>query len=138
MIEAGRHMPLPLPRPRGLEIAVNYQSKRNVAAVNYDDHRRVPINSVRPAVSVRLQQERASHPTSQVASIRHDTNIVELREVAGNSHAVDRKVVPKKAEAPRGERAMPEYRVPQTTELKKTERLRAARLAREVDKQHQK
>ena len=71
--------------------------------------------------------------------IRHDTNIAELRqEVAENGHTLGRKVVPKRTGAPRGERAMPEYRAQQTPELKKTERLRAARLAREVDKRHQK
>ena len=48
MIEAGRHMPLPLPRPRGLEVAVNNHSKRNVVTVNYDEHRPAATSSVRP------------------------------------------------------------------------------------------
>ena len=139
MIEAGRHMPLPLPRPRGLAVAVNNHSKRSVVTVNYDEHRPAATSSVRSAVPARLQQERASHPTSQVMPIRHDTNIAELRqEVAENGHTLGRKVVPKRTGAPRGERAMPEYRAQQTPELKKTERRRAARLAREVDKRHQK
>jgi membrane-bound lytic murein transglycosylase A len=54
MIEAGRHMPLPLPRPRSLEVAVNNHSKRNVVAVNYDAHRPTATKSVRPTVAAQL------------------------------------------------------------------------------------
>ena len=64
MIEAGRHMPLPLPRPRTLEVAVNNQSKRNVVTVNYDEQRPAATRSVRPAVPARLPPARAPRPSS--------------------------------------------------------------------------
>jgi membrane-bound lytic murein transglycosylase A len=59
MIEAGRHMPLPLPRPRTLQVAVNNHSKRNVVTINYDEHRPAATSSVRPAVPARLQPAHA-------------------------------------------------------------------------------
>ena len=45
MIEAGRHMPLPQPRPRGSELVVSNQNKRNVVAVRYDEHRPAATSS---------------------------------------------------------------------------------------------
>ena len=59
MIEAGRHMPLPLPRPRTLQVAVNNQGKSNVVTVNSDEQRRAATKSVQPAVPARLPPARA-------------------------------------------------------------------------------
>jgi membrane-bound lytic murein transglycosylase A len=50
MIEAGRHMPLPPPKPRTLELAVNNHDKRNVDTANSDKDRRAATRSVRQAV----------------------------------------------------------------------------------------
>ncbi|MGZ8403760.1 MAG: 3D domain-containing protein, partial [Rhodoplanes sp.] len=52
MIEAGRHMPLPPPKPRTLELAVNNHDKRNVDTANSDKDRRAATRSVRQSVPV--------------------------------------------------------------------------------------
>ncbi len=52
MIEAGRHMPLPPPKPRTLELAVNNHDKRNVDTADSDKDRRAATRSVRQAVPV--------------------------------------------------------------------------------------
>jgi membrane-bound lytic murein transglycosylase A len=59
MIEAGRHMPLPQPRPRGLEVALNNHNKRNLVAVNGDAQRPAASNSGPAAIPGRLSP--ASH-----------------------------------------------------------------------------
>ena len=59
MIEAGRHMPLPSPRPRGSELVVSNQNKRNVVAVHYDEHGPAASSSVPAAVPGRLPPSRA-------------------------------------------------------------------------------
>jgi membrane-bound lytic murein transglycosylase A len=64
MIEAGRHMPLPPPRPRILQLVVNNHSNGNVVRVNSDENRRAATKSVRQAVPARLQPARASRPAS--------------------------------------------------------------------------
>lgn len=64
MIEAGRHMPLPLPRPRILEIAANNHSKRNVVTANYDERRPAATSSVRQAIPARSQPAPAPRPSS--------------------------------------------------------------------------
>jgi membrane-bound lytic murein transglycosylase A len=50
LIEAGRHMPLPTPRPKTLEVAIKHDGKNNVVMVNSDAQRRAATKSVRPAV----------------------------------------------------------------------------------------
>jgi hypothetical protein len=50
LIEAGRHMPLPTPRPKTVEIATKHDGKGNVAMVNSDLQRRAATRSARPAV----------------------------------------------------------------------------------------
>ncbi len=67
MIEAGRHMPLPLPRPKGLEVALNNHSRRNVVPVNYDAHRLGTTKPVRPATSA-LPPTRAPRPFNYARS----------------------------------------------------------------------
>jgi membrane-bound lytic murein transglycosylase A len=63
MVEAGRHVPLPLPRPRTLQVAANDHSMRNVP-VNYDPHRPAAAPPVRPAVPAALHSTRASRPAN--------------------------------------------------------------------------
>ncbi|MBV8743770.1 MAG: MltA domain-containing protein [Xanthobacteraceae bacterium] len=48
MVEAGRHMPLPLPRPRTVQVAVNDHSRRNIIPVSDDAHRPAATPLVRP------------------------------------------------------------------------------------------
>jgi membrane-bound lytic murein transglycosylase A len=50
LIEAGRHMPLPTPRPKTLEIASKHDGKSNLVMVNSDPQRRAAPKAVRPAV----------------------------------------------------------------------------------------
>ncbi len=50
LIEAGRHMPLPAPRPKTVQIATKHDGKNNVVGVNSDAQRRPAIKSARPAV----------------------------------------------------------------------------------------
>jgi membrane-bound lytic murein transglycosylase A len=65
MIEAGRHMPLPLPRPRrNVEVALNDHSKQNVVPVNADAHKPPANASVQPAAPAALPSARASGPSS--------------------------------------------------------------------------
>jgi membrane-bound lytic murein transglycosylase A len=64
MIEAGKHMPLPLPRPRTLQVALNNHRKGNVVTVNSDEHSAGASTSVRPIVAAQLPAARASRPTS--------------------------------------------------------------------------
>jgi membrane-bound lytic murein transglycosylase A len=65
MIEAGRHMPLPLPRPRrNVEVALNDHSKPNVVPVNADAHKLPATTPVRPATPAALPPPRASAPSS--------------------------------------------------------------------------
>jgi hypothetical protein len=64
MSEAGSHMPLPPPRPRILQLAVNNHSKGSVDTANSDENRRAATKSVRQAVPARLQPARASRPAS--------------------------------------------------------------------------
>jgi membrane-bound lytic murein transglycosylase A len=74
MIEAGRYMPLPAPRPR--EIAVNNHSKRNVVTVNYGEQRRAATKSVRPAAGpAPLQPARASRPSNLVGALDTRTSL---------------------------------------------------------------
>jgi hypothetical protein len=54
--EHDRSMPLPMPRPKALEVAVN--KKANVVEVNSDEHRRIATKSIRPAGPARLQPPR--------------------------------------------------------------------------------
>ena len=75
MIEAGKHMPLPLPRPRGLEVAVNDHSKRNLIKVKYDEYRRAPTTSVRSAIPAPPLPARASRPTSVPAAIPQTSSL---------------------------------------------------------------
>jgi membrane-bound lytic murein transglycosylase A len=56
IMEAAWHTPLPMPRPRALEVTVN--KKSNVVEVNSDEHRRVATKSVQPAGPARLQPPR--------------------------------------------------------------------------------
>jgi hypothetical protein len=51
LIEAGRHMPLPTPRPKAVEIATKHDSKSNVVVVNSDPQRRVATKPARPLIS---------------------------------------------------------------------------------------
>ncbi len=51
LIEAGRHMPLPTPRPKTVEVATKHDGKSNVAMVNSDPQRRAVRKSARPAIS---------------------------------------------------------------------------------------
>jgi 3D domain len=72
MIEAGRHMPLPLPRPRRtVEVALNDHSQRNVVPVNTDAHRLSATTPVRPAAPAALPLASASGPSSSAG--RPDT-----------------------------------------------------------------
>jgi peptidoglycan lytic transglycosylase A len=64
MIEAGSHMPLPPPRPRILQLAVNNHSKASVDTANSDENRRAATKSIRQAVPARLQPTRASRRAS--------------------------------------------------------------------------
>src|SRR5262245_25643833 len=67
MIEAGRHMPLPLPRPkRTVEVALNDQSKRNVVPVNADAHKPPATTPVPPAAPAVLPSAHASGPANPV------------------------------------------------------------------------
>ena len=59
MIAAGSHMPLPQPRPRASELALKNQSKRNLVAVRYDEHRPAGTTSVPRAISARTSPSRA-------------------------------------------------------------------------------
>ena len=54
-VEAGRHMPLPRPKPRTLEIAVKNHGKDNVDLANSDADRRAATRSGQ-AVNARLQR----------------------------------------------------------------------------------
>jgi membrane-bound lytic murein transglycosylase A len=51
LIEAGRHMPLPTPRPKAVEIATKQSGKSNVAVANSDPQRRAAIKPARPVIS---------------------------------------------------------------------------------------
>ena len=51
LIEAGRHMPLPTPRPKAVEIASKQNGKSNVLVVNSDPQRRAAIKPARPVIS---------------------------------------------------------------------------------------
>jgi membrane-bound lytic murein transglycosylase A len=50
LIEAGRHMPLPTPRPKPVEIATKHDGKSNLVMVNSDPQRRAAAKSVRPVI----------------------------------------------------------------------------------------
>jgi len=70
MIEAGRHVPLPLPRPRRtLEVAANDHSRRNVVPVNSDAHRPPVPTSVRPAAPTVLHPARTSRPSNFAGTV---------------------------------------------------------------------
>ena len=51
LIEAGRHMPLPTPRPKAVEIASKQNGKSNVGVVNSDPQRRAATKPARPVIS---------------------------------------------------------------------------------------
>jgi peptidoglycan lytic transglycosylase A len=51
LIEAGKHMPLPTPRPKAVEIASKQNGKNNVAMVNSDPQRRAVTKPARPVIS---------------------------------------------------------------------------------------
>jgi membrane-bound lytic murein transglycosylase A len=61
MIEAGRHMPLPVPKPKIPELEVHKHDKGKVDFANSDQKKKWAATS-RDAVSARLQPERASRP----------------------------------------------------------------------------
>jgi membrane-bound lytic murein transglycosylase A len=50
LIEAGRHMPLPTPRPKPVEIATKQNGKSNLVMVNSDPQRRAATKSARPVI----------------------------------------------------------------------------------------
>ena len=50
LVEAGRHMPLPTPRPKTVEIATKHDGKSNLVMVNSDPQRRAATKSARPAI----------------------------------------------------------------------------------------
>jgi membrane-bound lytic murein transglycosylase A len=50
LIEAGRHMPLPTPRPKTVEIATKQNGKSNLVMVNSDPQRRAATKSARPVI----------------------------------------------------------------------------------------
>jgi membrane-bound lytic murein transglycosylase A len=75
MIEAGRHVPLPLPRPRIVQVAANDHSGRNVAPVNSDAHRPTAPTSVRPAVPAVLHAARASRPPNIAGTLDTRTSV---------------------------------------------------------------
>ena len=76
MIEAGRHVPLPLPRPRRtLEVAANDHSRRNVVPVNSDAHRPPVPTSVRPAAPTVLHPARTSRPSNFAGTVDTRTSV---------------------------------------------------------------
>jgi membrane-bound lytic murein transglycosylase A len=75
MIEAGRHMPLPLPRPRTVQVAANDHGRRNVVPVNSDAHRPPAPTSVRPTVPAVLHPARTSRPSNFAGNLDSRTSV---------------------------------------------------------------
>ena len=72
MVEAGRHMPLPLPRPqRDVEVALNDRSKRNGAPANSDPHRLTAPPPGRAAVPLGSPPTRMPRPANLAGPSGH-------------------------------------------------------------------
>jgi membrane-bound lytic murein transglycosylase A len=71
MVEAGRHMPLPQPRPRALEVVANKHSKGQVVTIYSNEHRPAATKLVSSAVSMRLQPAQRPSENRATSPQRH-------------------------------------------------------------------
>jgi hypothetical protein len=62
MIDAGRHMPLPVPKPKIPELEVHKHDQGKVAFAKSNENKREAIKRGQPASPTRLQPQRASAP----------------------------------------------------------------------------
>jgi membrane-bound lytic murein transglycosylase A len=72
MIEAGKHMPLPVPRPKIPELEAHKHDKGKVDFAKSAENKRAAIKPGRQAAPTRLQPERTSLPA---IATKHNNNL---------------------------------------------------------------